>query len=275
MSWDSPVTGFTAHPAAAPAAADQKVLIEEFSGSDEFEVEVNTVVFADGKRHVHNTDYWGFAEGFRRALSDAPKDRVLLLGAGGAGGAVANALLDNGVHHLVLRDVNAAAASRLAGSLAARLGADQVEIIYRRTRAEMPAFGEEVDDDGTISAHLEDGRRDVEVLNFGVPGYNLDQEIEALRSKALAFAPEAFTRFYQRSLYQSMRTLTEKAFALLRRRLSTLPEELEEDAERLAALARRHRAHLLRLRTDAPVGPALAQGLRPRVNHKAHSGGLR
>ena len=30
----------------------------------------------------------------------------------------------------------------------------------------------------------------VEVLNFGVPGYNLDQEIEALRSKALALAPD-------------------------------------------------------------------------------------
>jgi maltose alpha-D-glucosyltransferase/alpha-amylase len=50
-----------------------------------------------------------------------------------------------------------------------------------------------------------------------------------------AFTPEPFTSLYQRSLYQSMRTLTEKTFALLRRRLRALPESLEPAAERLAA----------------------------------------
>jgi maltose alpha-D-glucosyltransferase/alpha-amylase len=50
-----------------------------------------------------------------------------------------------------------------------------------------------------------------------------------------AFVPEPFTRFYQRSLYHSMRTLTEKTFSLLRRRLSTLPEDVQGAAERVAA----------------------------------------
>ena len=47
----------------------------------------------------HNTDWYGFAESFRRHLGDAGRDRIVQLGAGGGGAAVAHALLtaDGGV----------------------------------------------------------------------------------------------------------------------------------------------------------------------------------
>jgi maltose alpha-D-glucosyltransferase/alpha-amylase len=47
------------------------------------------------------------------------------------------------------------------------------------------------------------------------------------------FAPEAFTPFYQRSLYQSMRNLTDQVFELLRKRLRYLPEDARADAQRV------------------------------------------
>lgn len=89
---------------------------------------VNTVVFRDGKRFGHNTDYWGFAQAYRDWLADAKADRVLLLGAGGAGGAVANALLDCGVGHLAVYDLVPASAQSLVDSLAARVGDNRVSV---------------------------------------------------------------------------------------------------------------------------------------------------
>src|SRR5690606_30233362 len=47
------------------------------------------------------------------------------------------------------------------------------------------------------------------------------------------FAPEPFTPFYQRSLYQSMRNLCVQTTQLLKRRLKTLPVELVPDAEKV------------------------------------------
>ncbi|MCB1387957.1 MAG: shikimate dehydrogenase [Rhodobacteraceae bacterium] len=82
----------------------------------------NTVVFQGGRRIAHNTDYSGFAEGFRRGIKGHAHATVLLLGAGGAGGAVANALLDNGVTLLFIHDTNADSASALIASIEARLG---------------------------------------------------------------------------------------------------------------------------------------------------------
>jgi maltose alpha-D-glucosyltransferase/alpha-amylase len=61
-----------------------------------------------------------------------------------------------------------------------------------------------------------------------------------------AFTPEPYSTLYQRSLYQSMRTQTSELLQLLRRRLSSLPEALQEPARRLldleTAIMRRFRA---------------------------------
>jgi maltose alpha-D-glucosyltransferase/alpha-amylase len=50
------------------------------------------------------------------------------------------------------------------------------------------------------------------------------------------FAPEPFSTLYQRSLYQSMRNLSARAFETLRERIGTLPEEVAGEAERLLLL---------------------------------------
>ena len=81
---------------------------------------VNTVVF-DGSRTVgYNTDAPGFATGFAEGLPDAATGDVVQLGAGGAGTAVGHALLDLGISHLTVVDVDVDRAMALARELSAR-----------------------------------------------------------------------------------------------------------------------------------------------------------
>lgn len=84
---------------------------------------VNTVVIKDGRLIGHNTDCSGFAEGFRRGLPGAKMDKVVQLGAGGAGAAVAHAALTLGAQQLTVFDIDPARAAELAASLNAQFGA--------------------------------------------------------------------------------------------------------------------------------------------------------
>ena len=84
---------------------------------------VNTVVLKDGKRIGHNTDCSGFAEGFRRGLPAVKRDRVVQLGAGGAGAAVAHALLSEGIGQLTVSDTEAVRAEALVADLNTHFGA--------------------------------------------------------------------------------------------------------------------------------------------------------
>lgn len=78
---------------------------------------VNTVVFRNGKRLGHNTDWSGYAESFRRGLPDVRLEQAVQIGAGGAGAAVAYALLQRGVGHLSIFDLDGARAGQLVESL--------------------------------------------------------------------------------------------------------------------------------------------------------------
>jgi shikimate dehydrogenase len=96
--------------------------LDELSPDAEALGAVNTVVLRDGRAVGHNTDWSGFARAFDRGLHDAALDRVVLLGAGGAGAAVAHALLTLGTSRLTVLDVDARRARSLAAALRERFG---------------------------------------------------------------------------------------------------------------------------------------------------------
>ncbi len=87
-----------------------------------------------------------------------------------------------------------------------------------------------------------------------------------------AFAPESFTRLYQRSLYQSMRNLCGNVFHLLREKLPSLPPGVAAGAEHVLALEqrvlklfrtladRRIRANRIRCHGDYHLGQILYTG---------------
>ena len=89
---------------------------------------VNTVLFRDGRRMGHNTDWSGFAEPFRQRMAGACLDRVVQLGAGGAGAAVAHAVLTLGAGELTLFDIDQSRAEGLAENLCRHFGAGRARV---------------------------------------------------------------------------------------------------------------------------------------------------
>jgi shikimate dehydrogenase len=93
--------------------------LDELSPEAEALGAVNTVVLRDGRRIGHNTDASGFQEAFERRLPGARTNRVVQLGAGGAGAAVAHATLTLGAGQLTILDVERDRSAALAESLGA------------------------------------------------------------------------------------------------------------------------------------------------------------
>ena len=99
-------------------------LLDELSPDARTLNAVNTVVIRGERTIGHNTDWSGFAESFRRGLPGAKLGRVVQLGAGGAGAAVAHAARKLGVQELTIFDLDAARAAELAAKVGAKAGSD-------------------------------------------------------------------------------------------------------------------------------------------------------
>ncbi|MDX8440228.1 shikimate dehydrogenase [Mesorhizobium australafricanum] len=103
-------------------------LMDELSDEADALCAVNTIVFQDGRRVGHNTDWYGFYEAFGVHLPNVDRERVVQLGAGGAGGAVAYAGIRRGIKELVLFDLDVERASRVAAELMKTSGIAKVRV---------------------------------------------------------------------------------------------------------------------------------------------------
>jgi shikimate dehydrogenase len=105
-------------------------LLDDLADSARAVGAVNTVAMRDGRLVGHNTDMIGFRDALEAGLPHAKRDRVLQLGAGGAGSAVANALLSLGVRELIISDIDSDRAASLASRLSAQY-AGRSEVVHR------------------------------------------------------------------------------------------------------------------------------------------------
>ncbi|MFZ5960060.1 shikimate dehydrogenase [Pseudomonas knackmussii] len=133
--------GFTGLNITFPCKQAVIPLLDELSGEARGIGAVNTVVFKDGKRVGHNTDCLGFAEGFRRGLGDVKRNRVVQLGAGGAGAAVAHALLSEGVEQLTIHEVDPSRSQALVDNLNAHFGPGRAQVCHDLASAMAVADG--------------------------------------------------------------------------------------------------------------------------------------
>ncbi|MDP5228160.1 MULTISPECIES: shikimate dehydrogenase [Arthrobacter] len=103
---------------------------------------VNTVLIRDGRFIGHNTDFSGFSRALADGLPGAALDRVVQLGAGGAGSAVADALLTAGVRVFDLVDTDPGRCAERAEALGELFPQTRVTA---HAAAELPALLAEAD----------------------------------------------------------------------------------------------------------------------------------
>ena len=116
-------------------------LLHELSPEAKILGAVNTVVFRKKKRFGYNTDYTGFRTAFQNQLAGASIEHVLLLGAGGAGSAVALALTDSGVRTLSVFDKDQERAIALSERLSSIRPGTHIRVWDSLNNQDLDRFG--------------------------------------------------------------------------------------------------------------------------------------
>lgn len=130
--------GFTGINVTYPSKQAVIPLLHELSPEARALHSVNTVLFRGGHRIGHNTDWWGYAESFRREMTDVNARRIVLVGAGGAGAAVCYAMLKSGTQELSVHDLDRSRAAALAERMSS-LFADRKVMVCEDVRAALAA----------------------------------------------------------------------------------------------------------------------------------------
>jgi len=118
--------GFTGLNITHPCKQAVVELLDELSDAAAKIGAVNTVVFANGRRIGHNTDAWGFVESFEEEIAASrPHEKILLLGAGGAGTAIAHGLLTRYDCKLEILDADRSRARSVHEQLVTLYGPDR------------------------------------------------------------------------------------------------------------------------------------------------------
>lgn len=121
--------GFTAFNITYPCKQSVLGELDELSADAERLGAVNTVLVRDGLLIGHNTDHSGFSWGLRNGLDCADLSRVVQLGSGGAGTAVAYALLTAGAQQMWISDLDADRVATFVGALERLFPGRQIKAI--------------------------------------------------------------------------------------------------------------------------------------------------
>jgi Shikimate 5-dehydrogenase len=124
-----------------PCKQDVVELVDTLSAEAAALGAINTIVLRNGRRHGHNTDWWGFAESFRRGLPEADLRSVVQLGAGGAGAATAFAILHSGAERLALFDSDETRAASLTDIMRRYFPSAKIEVVRDLEAAMAAASG--------------------------------------------------------------------------------------------------------------------------------------